>query len=248
MKTLTFSEKSKGWTSFQAYEPDGICGLNSRMYTVKDGQLYLHGRLREALSFLSTPRNNFYGTQYPSKITTIFNESPNRDKIFKTLVLEGSHAWDALLETNLTQSTIDDQEFNLKESRWFAYIRKNEQVSDLTGTGVQGIGQVASVDGTTVNFTHVPDMVSIGDAVVKVVSGVQTTIGTVQAKTETSITLTGSTDPADVAIGNYCFARKNARIEGSEIRGYYMEVTLENNNVNKVELFAIGTNVVLSHV
>jgi hypothetical protein len=247
MKTLTFSEKSKGWTSFQAYEPDGICGLNSRMYTIKNGQLFVHGEPGQQQE-LATERNNFYGTQYPSKITTIFNESPNRDKIFKTLVLEGSHAWDALLETNLAQSTIDDQEFNLKESRWFAYVRKNEQVSDLTGTGIQGIGQVVSVAGTTVNFTHVPDMLSVGDAIVKVVNGTQTTIGTVQSKTETSITLSGSTDPADVDAGDYCFARKNARIEGSEIRGYYMEVTLENDSVNKVELFAIGTNVVLSHV
>lgn len=49
-------------------------------------------------------------------------------------------------------------------------------------------------------------------------------------------------------VGLYSFSKKNARIEGGEIRGYYMDVSLENNDTDKVELFAINTNAVKSFV
>ena len=49
-------------------------------------------------------------------------------------------------------------------------------------------------------------------------------------------------------IGLYSFSKKNARIEGSEIRGYYMEVELTNNDSEQVELFAVNTNAAKSSI
>jgi len=49
-------------------------------------------------------------------------------------------------------------------------------------------------------------------------------------------------------IGLFSFSKKDSRIEGGEIRGYFMEVSLENTDTEKVELFAINTNAVLSSV
>lgn len=49
-------------------------------------------------------------------------------------------------------------------------------------------------------------------------------------------------------IGLYSFSTKDPRIEGGEIRGYYMQVDLENDDTEKVELFAINSNVVKSFV
>ncbi|MBC7845577.1 MAG: hypothetical protein H7Y10_03695 [Flavobacterium sp.] len=49
-------------------------------------------------------------------------------------------------------------------------------------------------------------------------------------------------------IGLFSFSKKNARIEGGEIRGYFMEVALENASTEKVELFAINTNAVPSSI
>jgi hypothetical protein len=39
-----------------------------------------------------------------------------------------------------------------------------------------------------------------------------------------------------------------ARIEGAEIRGYYMEVTLELESTENAELFAITTNAIKSGI
>ena len=47
--------------------------------------------------------------------------------------------------------------------------------------------------------------------------------------------------------GLFAFASKNSRIEGEEIRGYYMEVELENDDTDKVELFALESNAVKSY-
>jgi hypothetical protein len=44
MKTLTFSEENKGWTSFK------LCSrwyvqIDNRFYSIKNGQLYLHNNI-----------------------------------------------------------------------------------------------------------------------------------------------------------------------------------------------------------
>ena len=76
MATITYSIWSKGWTSFWSYAPDWMVGLNSSFYTFKDGSIWKHNT--------NSTRNNFYGTQYKSTITTIFNDEPSQMKVFKT--------------------------------------------------------------------------------------------------------------------------------------------------------------------
>jgi hypothetical protein len=49
-------------------------------------------------------------------------------------------------------------------------------------------------------------------------------------------------------VGLFSFSKKDSRIEGGEIRGYYMQVELENNDSEKVELFAVNTNAVRSGI
>ena len=49
-------------------------------------------------------------------------------------------------------------------------------------------------------------------------------------------------------IGLFSFSKKDARIEGGDIRGYFMEVIIENNDIERVELFAVNTNAVKSYV
>ena len=61
--------------------------LDNRLYSIKNGQLYQHNSE-------TVPRNTFYGTQYPSKISTIFNEAPSDIKVFQTFNIEGSDPWD----------------------------------------------------------------------------------------------------------------------------------------------------------
>lgn len=237
--TLSHSEKSHGWTSFWSYIPDLMLKLNNRFYSIKNGQLYLHNEDTGV-------QNNFYGIQYSSKIKIIINEASAEDKIFKTIVLEGNNPWEVALKTNYTESTIKSTEFNKRESRQFAYIRKNEDETDFHGNTVQGIGVIQTVAGLNITFKAVSNFVSIGDVLYQLNGSQNEVVGIITDVFENTITL-AAIITAPMA-GFYSFSKKNARIEGGEIRGYYLEVDLENTDTEKVELFAVNTNAVKSSI
>lgn len=237
--TITHSEKAKGWTSFWSYIPEFMLKLNNRFYTIKNGQLYIHNE-NTGVS------NQFYGVKYPSKISTVINESQIDDKIFKTIVLESNRPWDVAVSTNLANSTVKKTEFNQRESRQFAFLRKNENSNDLHGNTAQGIGAINSVVGTKINFNSVSNYVSIGDELFQINNASDELIGTIVDKDATSVTVNAIL--ATPTNGFYCFSKKNARVEGGEIRGYYMNVDLENNDDEVVELFGITSNAVKSYV
>ena len=46
----------------------------------------------------------------------------------------------------------------------------------------------------------------------------------------------------------FCFSKKDPRIEGGEMRGYFLEVTLEDKTDTKNELYAISSEVVKSYL
>ena len=82
--TLSYSETAKGWVSFKSFHPESGLSINNDYYTFKDGELWKH--------HVNETRNNFYGTQYDSHITTILNDQPGSIKSFNTLNYEGSQA------------------------------------------------------------------------------------------------------------------------------------------------------------
>lgn len=239
-ETISYSDKVDGWTSFHSFIPDWMAKLNNRFFSVKDGQLYLHNDETNPV------RNNFYGTQYNSKVVTVFNEGPSEDKIFKTLNLEGTHPWATILRTNYTESTIAKTEFNKRESRWFAYTRRNENDNDLTGHTGNGIGVIISSAGLTVTFSFMSNLISVTDVLCQLNGSTEEIIGTITAINGNVITVNAiTTAPIN---GLFAYSKKNSRIEGGEMRGYYMEVELENDSTEPVELFAINTNAVKSYL
>ena len=238
--TLTYSEKNKGWTSFHGWFPSLICSLSNKFFTIKNGQLWEH------YDRDNQTHNVFYGESLPSKIVTIFNENFDFDKIYKTLVLEGNRPWNVKLFTNYTEGTLTDTEFESIESRFFAYLRGSEDASDMHGLAIQGIGNIISVDGTEITFDKVPDSVNIGDEILQINSNVPQVIGTISAHTATTITVSAVTNTP--IADNYSYIEKNRRVEGSEIRGYYMQVELTNEDGGMVELFGINTNEVKSYI
>lgn len=177
--TLTYSGKAKGWTSFHSYMPDWMLKVNNRFMSIKAGQLYLHNDQTNPV------RNNFYGQQFSSKMVTLINEESSEDKIFKTLVLEGNVPWDATIKTNLTQSTIASAEFNQRESRYFAYVRRTEGGSDLHGMAAQGLGNIVSFvyDGTYLIITYdaLSTLLSVGDDLYQLNGGTQEFLGVVHS-------------------------------------------------------------------
>jgi hypothetical protein len=240
--TISYFDAGDGWTSFHSFNPDFITKLNNKMFTVKNGQLWEHNNQNSSVV------NNFYGQQYNSKIVIVVNEESSEDKIFKTLALEGSHAWDVSIRTNLANSTIKKEEFNKRESRFFSHVRKNEDENDLHGHAAQGIGVIVSVTGQNITFGSLPLMIDVGDKLYQVNGSVNQQIGIITAINLTTNIVTVATFITAPTVGLFSFSKKVGRIEGSEIRGYFAEITLENDDTEAVELFAVETNSEKSYV
>jgi hypothetical protein len=180
--TLTYSETSEGFPSFYSYYPDWMIGMNQFFYTFKGGNLYRHNT--------NNYYNTFYGITSPSTITSIFNESPLENKIFKTLNLESDESWDAVLTSDIqTTGKIEEQWFEKKENAWFAFIRNNGPTGANTDESqfelrsLNGISRSTSVGGVAaayeINFAltiNIGSIVSVGDYLYYAVPPYQTPI------------------------------------------------------------------------
>ena len=80
--TVSYNEKTKGWTSFKSFVPQQGISLNNQYYTFYNGKMYKHHD--------NDTRNNFYGTQYSSNITLIFSDPASSVKSFGAINYEGS--------------------------------------------------------------------------------------------------------------------------------------------------------------
>lgn len=244
--TITFDESVKGWTSFHSYIPDWMGSLNSRFYTVKNGQLY------EQNDESNPVRNNFYGVQYSSVIKCIVNTNPSDIKFMKALNTESNKAFDVVIVSYLsdqfddtTRSTIDVGEFLEKEGKFYAYVRRNEIVNDYTSKASYGLGRVDSVLGSVITLQNpIPtSLISASDELYDVNN---TLIGNIISYDPQARAITVDTAPV-IAANTFLYGQKVGRIEGSEIRGYNFEVELTDQSTSRLELFALNTEVAKSY-
>ena len=151
--TVSFSEKVKGWTSRMSFVAESGVSLNNEYYTFKNGEIWQHHS--------NNTRNNFYGTQYNSKVRLIFNEAPDVVKSFTTLNYEGTQArikqdltdgqyinnvgkngwFEYSIFTNMQEGSVSD--FKNKENKWFNFIHggyTSLSNLDTTEISVQGLG------------------------------------------------------------------------------------------------------------
>jgi len=90
-QTVVYSNQIKRWTSFRDYVPERVASTSMKLITFNDGKLYVHN---------SNPiHNNFYGTQYTSKIQTVSNENAKNIKVFRAMSYESNLPWSAPLIT-----------------------------------------------------------------------------------------------------------------------------------------------------
>lgn len=146
--------------------------MDNNYYTFKNGQLYKH--------YSNATRNNYYGVQYDTTITSILNDSPLEAKMFKTVQLNSNKPWRTDITTDLTTGFIDSTAYVLKEGDYYAYIKRVAGNTDLSLMSAQGIGNVTTVttslkdSGTTTGTTafklieagqNFTATVSVGDTV-----------------------------------------------------------------------------------
>jgi len=84
-QTVSFNEGSKGWVSFKSFILSQGVSLSGRYITSFNNKVYKHYSE-------SANRNAFYGVQYNSTISVLFNDQPSSVKSFKTINYEGSQA------------------------------------------------------------------------------------------------------------------------------------------------------------
>ena len=175
--TASFSEDSKGWSSFKSWLQQTGVSINDNYFTFSSGELYQHHD--------NETRNNFYGTQYTSTLCALFNDLPSSVKSFSSLSYEGSQS---KIDANLTdgeyynniaqtgwfaESIITDletgqiPEFKEKEGKWFNFIRGNK-VNNLANLDVkqfstQGIGRLSAI-AVTVPAPAVQNTLTVQDA------------------------------------------------------------------------------------
>tara|TARA_Y100000401_G_scaffold117561_1_gene127122 strand:+ start:1361 stop:2191 length:831 start_codon:yes stop_codon:yes gene_type:complete len=158
--TLSYSGGVQGFPSFYSYIPNYMVGMNNYFYSFDKGNLFRHNT--------NDVRNQYYGANYPSTITSVFNESPLESKLFKTISLESDSPWDVDLTSDVqTTGFIADESFVKKEGAYFAYLR-TEGATTGAGTpidseqyplrSIQGIMNSDTRGGTVANPTVLFDI------------------------------------------------------------------------------------------
>jgi len=213
VNTLSFNESTNGWVSFRGYALEHGLSLNNTYYTFNSGKIWEHG-----VNPGSAARNNFYGTQYYSSVTPVFNDMPSSVKSFNLLNYEGSQARVVLVNDDDAYATrtpdqnyqeyynnvaregwyvesisTDQQEGNVlefkeKEGKWFNSIQGLRTTWANTLGGGDGSGS-GNLDSQEISFQ------GIGSA-----SGVlgSTTAGTLRTITATMNQTGGSNAPTIV--------------------------------------------------
>lgn len=260
--TLTYSDGVEGWVSFYSYKPDWMIGMNNYFYTFKGGNLYRHN--------VNPIRNQFYGNDYDSTITSVFNDAPLENKLFKTMNIEGDDAWHATMVTDIQNSGFIDYDwFEKKEQSYYAFVRNSGDipatVSEYALRSLNGIGRSVNTSGPSnafvISFSINPlvsigTIVSVGDYLyyslppydAPVLCGIITAInqnyplGVNEIVVDT--TAGGGTPPIN---DPYFLYIKNAEAESHGVLGHYCVFELTNYNQNKVELFAVESEVMKSY-
>lgn len=244
--TLTFDEEVKGWTSFHSFVPEYMVGMNNNFFSFKNGELYIHHSD-------NVLRNTYYGEQFASKVSLMVNESPSDVKELQAVSIEGNLPWDALISAyvgmvdDAVVSSIDAVEFVRKEGMWYAYARRNQDPNHLDSKSTYGIGVINSIDtlSSTIVVNGFNSSITTGDLILK--SDLTPTGNVVTRSTVQGITRIGITDTTGLAVGDFVIGMKDARTEGGNLRGYTIRMDMEITNDNKVELFAVNSEVIKSY-
>tara|TARA_R110000868_G_scaffold107316_5_gene293679 strand:+ start:87 stop:917 length:831 start_codon:yes stop_codon:yes gene_type:complete len=257
-QTVTYSETSKGFPSFYSFIPEQIKGMNGYLYTFYQGKLWQHNSS-------TALRNTFYGSTFSTTITSVFNQSPLENKLFKTIGIQSDSAWSATLKSDLQDTgSISYSYFVQKEGEWFAYLRSNpanpisgefplrsvqgvggQTVRTGVGTGVCVLTFDMAVDlgsmineGDTVYYAIIPNPVT--DPYTPIEAGPVSSVNYDAANNINNITINNSAT-ALPATGTevYILYIKNQIAESNGILGHYGEFTLTNGLVENPNSLAV---------
>ena len=170
---------------------------------------------------------------------------------------ESDDAWSCVsLSTEMSAGNMLNTYFEEKESEWFSFIRNDENLVNFKLRSANGIGDNINVlagPGTPPTYeiffnVDIGSILSIGDTLYYQATPTSSRIVGVVSSISLSLKKVAVTTVVNIpTIGDYIFFYKNPVSESHGARGYYMRFKLENDNVNAVELFSVGSNVMKSY-
>lgn len=146
-QTLSFSEgglepdgKKPCFESFLSYKPEMMVSLGTLLVTFLSGQMWTHD---------SETYNNFYGVDYESSITSVFNQNPYVTKQGISITeMSSNGAWDCPEITSQVdsygstpqQTTLVSAEFSKRDNKWVASIKRdiNSHGGKINGSYMKG--------------------------------------------------------------------------------------------------------------
>jgi hypothetical protein len=276
--TITYADSAQGFPSFYSYYPDWMIGMNNYFYTFKGGNLYRHNvnSTRNTFYFdwnqrLAVPNDGFT----PTKLTSVFNQSPLENKLFKTLNLEGDDSWSATMVTDLQNSgSIAKEWFEKKESSWYAFVRNSGSnpatVEQYSLRSMNGLGTSTNITPSvfptpptaalTIEFPISPlvtlkGILSVGDFFYFVTgsapfyAGIVTAVNVDLPRGINEVVI-DTTDPTVTPIPSateYFMFLKDSIAESHGVLGHYCIFDIENNNTEEINLFAVESDIMKSY-
>ena len=133
-KTVVFCLENTGvqphWQGSYSFNPEQFMCLQNKLYSMKDGNLFQHNMVDN--------QNNFYGTQYTSKIMVVSNQLPQRPKVYNNISVEGNMKPIFVYLYNdypyLQTSDLEDVDFRDLEGVFYATLYRNKIIDDGSGT------------------------------------------------------------------------------------------------------------------
>ncbi len=127
--TIAWNEDKKRWVSRYPFIPDGYASLGDSIYSFVDSTMWVHD--------VNPIMNNFYGVQYNTMVTPVFNERPEWYKVWNSCILltkqaDNNNDWQATSVTNDNgqQSIIAKGTFTKSGENWYTPFFRD--LNDLT--------------------------------------------------------------------------------------------------------------------
>lgn len=225
--TWVYSDEYNGWLGRLSFNPEDMCRINGKFLSFKNGEIYEHNQ--------ATGRNTFFGVEYPSTFTFNFSQLPSERKVFKTLEIEGTDAWNIELTSDLDSGYINKEDFDKQENVFRAYTRTSNNAIDTSLLSVQGIGECTISDLVLSFYFNLESEVSIGDQVRNINNEL---VGTILSKTENTLTLDTINN---IVSGDFVLCSKSQSAESSGILGYHMVVKATLTKNTKTEVYAVNS-------
>lgn len=230
--TVGYDVKAGYWSSFYSYIPEKMGYIKNNFFTFTGGRMYTHDT--------NEVRNNFYGTQYNSKIAAASTINPSLVKSYESISLEGNSPWSGSFSNTDQLSSISVDAFDKRERNYYAHINRDTNNST---SNMLSIGKAYSVAGDKINIsTRISDLpIAIGADIYKVDGAAITDTGLNISSVSGRRQITADATASSVDTGDDLLIVSSNSIDGDPMRDSFLKIELENTDTTHVELYAINT-------